>query len=120
MLSIQDQVLNLIVHKGMTEADAVAEIEVVLHATLPLNIRESIRDCVDMYYYHQSRQYGGGVKDLSNTCYWCALPLSDEYYFYGCGFWICSEHDQTQPVGQHRPIDHLTSPTQRGKIDKGG
>lgn len=37
--TVQDQVLELVVHKGMTEADAIAEIETKLRATLPDEIR---------------------------------------------------------------------------------
>jgi len=107
-LSVQDQVVNLVVNKGMTERDAIEEIESILHTTLPANIKASIRDSIHSHYYHRARTYGGlEIKDLTNKCYFCETPLSDAYYCYRCGFWLCSEHDTECPVGHHNVRDHL-------------
>ena len=106
VLSVQDQAIQLVIQKGMTIPDAIAEIEAKLNGRLPDNIRLSIRNAVD-FYEHYHPHLKKGMLDLTEKCYFCGKRLGEEYYCYGCGWWCCNSCDFGHPVGEHNIKDHL-------------
>ena len=83
-LSIQDIALELVFHKGMSETDAIAELEKT-HQLSPLTI-VSIRDTLDMWrHFHPVK-----TRDVTELCHFCGKKVGKESYCYGCETWICS------------------------------
>ena len=105
MLSIQDMALQLVYSKGMTEVEAIAEIENT-HQLSPLT-RASIRDTLDMW----RRFHPVKIRDGTERCYFCGVKVGEKQYCYGCNWWICSSCDTEQPIGKHDVKDHYRLPT---------
>ncbi len=114
MQSVQDQVADLVLKKGMTETDAVAEIESKLMGKLPQNVRASVHDTLDMHRYHRARQKGW-YRDVTELCYFCEKKVGEAQFCYGCQNWVCSECDNNDdiPVGRHDVRDHYRAPFER-------
>ncbi len=112
MLSVQDLAIQMVFNKGMTEKDAIAELEKTRQLS-PLTIA-SIRDKLDMWrHFHPIK-----TRDVSERCYFCEKKVGGAQFCYGCGFWVCDECDGEHPVGNHKPGDHITIPTRVSKIFK--
>ena len=110
--SIQDIALELVFSKGMTETDAIAEIEQT-HQLSPLTI-SSIRDTLDMWqHFHPPYLMRGKTRDVTELCYFCEKKVSEAQYCYGCQNWICSSCDTEQPIGKHNVKDHYRAPIER-------
>lgn len=58
MTSIHDSVLDLVVSKGLSEAQAITKVEATLRAKIPDHIKASIRGSLNWYYATQSKREG--------------------------------------------------------------
>ena len=110
--SVQDQALQLVFSKGMSEAEAIAEIEQT-HQLSPLTIA-SIRDTIDIWRYHHLVK----PRDVTELCYFCGKKVGEAQFCYGCQNWICNGCDGEQPTGKHQVGDHITIPTRVSQIFK--
>ena len=111
-LSIQDIALELVFNKGMSDKEAIAELEKTYKLS-PL-IVASIRDTLDRWrQFHPVK-----TRDGTERCYFCGKKVGEEYFCYGCGWFVCSECDGERPLGKHKVGDHITIPTRVSKIFK--
>ena len=43
---------------------------------------------------------------MTPTCYFCGKEVSESDFCHGCGKYVCSVCDQTQPMGDHEAGEH--------------